>query len=523
MSGSATKKNELFALVRSLQPTEKAFYKKMAKRHATSNQALHLQFFELIDKYPEKEEKFFFKQLELSSPSHYSGLKNYLWNDLLATLVFLKRKNPLIQLQNLDAEVEILLGKNLPDSVDKLLADAWELADNLDLYTEQQKILKHQFFLLFYSGIKQFKAASSRLMALQQTVLQRIQQEQQLRIYIRELAAIKQFTYLHLDEEELRKVKEIVAETKLLTVDPACSLLLIFKELVLATAFHLSYQFPESDLHAANLLRLWEMHSRLIRPNQILFLYSIDYSLYNAFTLKNLDLVHTYHEAYGLLAEKFMDKHALFQWEVASFNARLKLYHKRTQYDLVKQIMEEEAPRILDLARHKMTVSHAITIMSSCLISYFVLGEYKRSEDLLMDTKALNLFAGRDDVLYFITIFHMVLLYEMKKDLQLHMAIGASYARLYQKKKLNSFEKELMLFLKYLSNQPDPKRRILIIKEFLHKLDHYKNDPVKQLYFLYFNFYDWLQSKALQIPYTTHKKNLFEKSESPDHLSTPHA
>src|SRR5690606_18198202 len=171
MLPTSVKKNELAALVKSLQRTEKAFYKKMAKRHASANQALHLQLFELIDKYPDSDEKFFQQQLKIKSASHLSSLKNYLWEDLLNTLVFLKRKNPLVQLHNLEAQVDILLSKNLTDSAEKLLSDAWVLATHLNLYTEQQKILKHRFILLFYAGIKHFESESSILLSLQQEVL----------------------------------------------------------------------------------------------------------------------------------------------------------------------------------------------------------------------------------------------------------------------------------------------------------------------------------------------------------------
>ena len=81
-------------------------------------------------------------------------------------------------------------------------------------------------------------------------------------------------------------------------------------------------------------------------------------------------------------------------------------------------------------------------------------------------------------------------------------AISANYFKLYNKKKLQPFEKDLMLFLKHLSNEPSEKEQLKIIKSFIVRLEDYRNDPVKDLYFLYFNYYGWLESKIQKIRYT---------------------
>lgn len=492
----------------------------MAKRHASSNQALHLKLFQLIEQETHPDEKLLYKQLHLKSQSHYSNLKNYLWNDLLSTLVFLKRKSPLAQLQSLDFELEILLSKNLVDSAEKLLNDAWDIATETESYSNQQNIIKHKYQLLAFADHKRFQAESTHLIAWQQRVLNCLHQEHHLQMHIRELFTLKQFTYLHLNDQQLVRVREIIHETSQLQIEEGRLLLQIRKETVLCMAYHLCYQFLKSEQHAALVLQHWQARGQLIPANNTVFLYGIDYAFYNAFAINRLDLVQHYLDSYDVLTRKWVDKHDNYAWEVTSFNVRLKIYHKTARYELVASLMAQEADHILQIAQTKLSKAQAITLMCSCLISYFVLGAYKRSEDLLMDVKELNMTAGREDVLYFSTIFHMVLLYEMKNYLQLLHLIDASYAKLYHSKQLHPFEKDLMLFLKHLSNQRDKSERIGTIKDFLKSLEHYKHDPIRKLYFLYFNFYDWLESQALDIPYTIHKQMIVNRTATEDLLST---
>ena len=72
---------------------------------------------------------------------------------------------------------------------------------------------------------------------------------------------------------------------------------------------------------------------------------------------------------------------------------------------------------------------------SVCSFLYFVLGEWKEAENLLFDIKELNRDINREDIFYFTTIFHLLIIYERKESLRLDNAIDAAYHVLYASKK----------------------------------------------------------------------------------------
>jgi hypothetical protein len=105
---------------------------------------------------------------------------------------------------------------------------------------------------------------------------------------------------------------------------------------------------------------------------------------------------------------------------------------------------------VLELVTRVLPPVSAISIISSICISWFVLEQYDKAESLLIDINNLNHQVQREDILYFTSIFYLLILFEKKSYLQLNQAISTSYFRLYNQKKLQPFERELMLFLKHL-------------------------------------------------------------------------
>jgi hypothetical protein len=496
------RKNELFILIHSLESFEKAYYKKMAKRYAENNRALHLQLFELIEKSQVNDEKLYVRKMGIKSLAHFSGIKNHLWNDILSAIVYQRRNDPLAQLQFVIMEAEMLLSKNLISSAGKLLDIAWQTTAKYEQYNIQTRLIHLKYKLLSYSDYKHYKSESTRLLALQQQVIKRLQWEQQLQMIRRELIGMKQFTYLRISESQLARIAEIETELSFISVDDDCPLLQLLYLFNTCAAAHLSYHFERCLKYTELLTTLWQKHTHQIQHSPTLFLSCADYCFYNAFALKRVTVAEQYLEVYGNLAQKYLDKKDLEQWQIITFNTQLKIYHKNAQYEQVFQLLESDAERILEQVTRVLPPVSAISIISSICISWFVLEEYDKAEDLLIDINNLNHQVQREDILYFTSIFYLLILFEKKNNLQLNQAISTSYFKLYNKKKLQPFERELMLFLKHLSNEHSGSGKIKIIQNFLIQLKTYKNDPVKDLYFLYFNYFGWLESKIQRIPYT---------------------
>lgn len=509
MAADNYKRIELYELIHGLQSHEKACYKKMAKRHANDNRALHILLFELMEQHPVRDEKLFAAKLDLQSQAHYSGLKTYLWNDILSTIVYLKRNEPIAQLQFIDLQFETLLEKNLIISAGKLLEKAWKTAVKYELYTVQLKLVHQQYKILSYSDYKSFKAESEKLLQYQATTASRLQCEQQLQMIIRELIGCKQFNYLRLSEVQLARIAEMREELSQITTEAECALLFILHQFACGLTEHLAYHFETCVRYTTAVLEGWTRYPHLIAANPSLFLSCADYTFYNAFALKQTNRAVAVLQQYSTLSAHLEGKNKV-RWELIAFNTQLKICHKHAAYDEVGKLIAEKAGSILNKVKEVLPPVTALSLMCSICISYFVLDNFELAEDLLLDVMNINHEVQREDILYFSAIFYLVILYEKKDYLQLSNAISATYYRLYNKKKLGPFEKDLMLFLRHLSNKQNNEGRRIAISDFLSRLDVYKNDPVRELYFLYFNYYDWLQSKVRRVKYTQYRKMQLE-------------
>lgn len=496
------KKNELLLLIHNMESHEKAYYKKMTKRYAERYRSLHLQLFELIEKHKIYDEKLFVKKMGIKSAAHFSGIKNRLWKDILSAIVYQKRNDPLARLMFSVLETEMLLSRHFIQSAGKLLDIAWEKATQYEYYSIQTRLIHLRYQLLPYSDFKHYQAESERLLHLQGQVMERLQCEQQLQMRSRELIAIKQFTYLRISDSQLKRIRTIETELNNITIAQGCPLLQILHLFTSGAATHLSYQFDKCHEFTEAFTQLWRSKSYLIAQNALLFLSCADYCFYNAFALKNVALAQHYLQIYETLATEHLNIKEQEQWHIIAFNTQLKIYHKTACYDKVLLLLQEKSEWVIERVNRVLPPVSGISILSSICISWFVLEEYDKAESLLIDVNNLNHLAQREDILYFTSIFYLLILFEHKKMLQLNHAISTSYFRLYNKKKLQPFEKDLMLFLKQLSNEYRNEGKMDIIKNFLKKLEVYKNDPIRDLYFLYFNYYGWMESKVAQIKYT---------------------
>jgi hypothetical protein len=204
-------------------------------------------------------------------------------------------------------------------------------------------------------------------------------------------------------------------------------------------------------------------------------------------------------------------------WQVIAFNTLLKIYLKTANYEMVRVQMKDHWPSAITSAKTYLPPVVYVVLYSSAHIAYFTLEDYQNAEAVIMDTININHFVQRDDTLYLTSMFHLLVLYEQRNYYRLSQVINASYAMLYNKKKLQPFEKEIMLFFKSLLNVREHKEVIKAMASFLKRLDVYKNDPLKEMYFIFFNYYGWLESKVMGIKYTDYvKRNLLKKQEQAD-------
>ena len=497
-------KSDLFFLIKGMSGNEKSYYKKLAKRHAVNNQALHLRLFDLIEKNSAYDEKKIQDHLSVATPARFSSLKNYLGKEVLDTLVFLNRNDDLgIQLSFILAQIEQLLEKKLLQMARKLFSKAWELASSFELYDVQVSLLRMQSRMLEFRSFKEYKAQSGNIAALLRKALHYHHMQQQLHFLFEQLQTLKKITLLRFTDEqhaEVMEIKKALLELKPKAEESEWTLIMQYNALALCE--HMLFEFEECRQHCRHMLEFWQRNPAFIGVYPEYFLNSANTDFYNLFALKDIEQVAHHLSAYRLLAEaNIRNEYSRKQWEIIAFNTILKINHKTGNYDKVAVLVNEKAAGVMSFARQVLPPSEMLSVITSTCISYFVLGQWKEAEDLIFDIKELNREINREDIFYFTVIFHLLIIYEQKESLRLDSAIEAAYHLLYARKKLRPFEKQIMLFLKRLAATKGQADIAALILPFLQDLDKYKNDPVKKLYFLYFNYYGWLESKMQGVTY----------------------
>jgi hypothetical protein len=230
---------------------------------------------------------------------------------------------------------------------------------------------------------------------------------------------------------------------------------------------------------------------------------------YNGFALGSAGHVEQCLASFDKLAQ-LGPKDARFRkrWAVLFFHNTLKIAHKKADYDAVAALIDKEARGVLGYLAEAVPPLESLAVATSIVISLFVLDRFDEAEELLLVLKERNRSLARDDIFYFTLIFHLVILFELKEWRRLASASEAAYQALYKRKQLRPFEKELMGFLKSLPARRSPEQFAALVRTFLPRLERYSADPEQRIYLLFFNYYDWLQSKLAGLSYRDYKQQL---------------
>ena len=494
---------DIYLLVKGLSGNEKSYYKKMAKRHANENSALHLKLFQLIADSKEHNEELLCNELQIENRVHFCGLKTYLYKDILDTLVFLRR-NDLVdsQLYFMLEEIKSLLEKRLLNLAQKLCNKAIALAELYNKYHLLVLLFHLRIQVLRHKNYKESKASSDLEFANLEKILYCQGIFSQNKVLYEKVNALKHWNWLPITDEE--KCKISLEKNKLKAIEPVDDNQTLSSLYYLNTLALCQYMLNETRSctdTCSKLYHLWQSSSHLINEESYLFLNTISTTCYNNFLCADLPLVLENLKAYSHLAANLHNEIYYKYFEVIRFNTELKLYLKTASFSQVKYLIDNHAATMFSYSANAMVPADQLSIGCTVSIALFVLERWDDSEALLNIIKEQNQQVEREDILYFSCLFFLLILYEKKQWDRLYHAIESSYHFLYARKKLRCFEREMIQFVKRLSASNSIGHSNQLIKKFLTHLDIYKSDSCKRLYFLYFNYYGWLESKLMNLSY----------------------
>ncbi|HXS57592.1 MAG TPA: hypothetical protein VN726_15775 [Hanamia sp.] len=501
--------SDIFLLIRGLSQSEKAYYKKMAKRHADQNSALHLRLFSLIENNELPDENQLCESLKIENKIHFSGIKSYMYKDVLDTLVFQKRNNCVdTQLYFMLEQISLLQEKNLVHLSEKICKKAILLAEKFQKYHYLILLLHLQNRILEFKNYKQFSDTSRAIFSkLEQAVfLQKACAEN--RFLYERARALTYRTWLPITSDELIEIRKVGALLGgLKPLDDKQPLISLFYLNTLALC---RYMFHETDLCTAtchDMAELWKMHPHLINEYPLLFLNSVNTTCYNNFLCKNIRKANDDIDAYAQLVKTYLAKESYRKhFEIILFNTALKVHLKSAEFGALERLLNEKLATVFECLLPVLSAPEQLSVKCSVCISFFVLEQLDQAEHLLAVIKEQNRAIKRDDILYFCLLFDLVILYEQEKWNQLDSDLKTAYHFLYCRKKLRPFERDLMLFLGRLSDAHSKAAANRLISNFL-KMKRAKTDnPDENLYLLYFNYYGWLESKLMKMRYMEYVK-----------------
>ncbi|HEY5392915.1 MAG TPA: hypothetical protein VIJ57_12405 [Hanamia sp.] len=503
----------LLLLIQGLNSTEKSYYKKMSKRHADRNTALHLKLFKLIDEKKIDDEEQLCKTLKISK-IHFSGLKKYLYKDILDTMVFEKRNTTIdTELHFLQEQIQILSRKRLFSLAQKLCKSGIELAKEYEKYPSLILFYHLQAQVLEFKNYKEYQCNSGIIFDRIEMAINYQNTLSQNKFLFNKIRAQTQYSWLRIGTDEIAEISKLKTAVKKIKPEldfQSLTALYYFNSLSLC-----EYMMHENEACTASclqVLNLWNKFPFLIDEHPLLFLSSFNTSCYNNFLSKDINGSQANLDSYSKLMNAHLKKdYYRKHFEILQFNTELKIYHKAAKYDQVKWLVENKGKEILFNTGELMSSPNRLSLMCSICISYFVLEKWNDAEELILTVKELNRHINREDILYFSSVFYLLILYEKQEWYRLEYAIEAAYHYLYTRKKFRPFERKLILFLKKLFATSSKDKSALLIKEFLEQLDK-ENAPDKHLNFHYFNYYGWLESKLLGMKYIDYNQQKLAKA-----------
>jgi hypothetical protein len=508
---------DIYELVQRLDASEKAIVRKFWTKATGSQLPLHVRLFNEIAAGKVTRDSAARAQFGDITAAQLSNLKQQLLGDVLEALALAGRERSprnklhlgIMQLRELEERCHWQLARRL---CKKLLT----IAEYHGLYIFALELLFHRSRLADQRNYQLFEREQAEVTLLIERFADYRRLAQQIRFYCDRLALLRttdQFLSLPASQQ---LVAEASALLNTLDIDAQETPHLRLRFLACMALIHYMLQKHQAcSACTAEVLALLEARPDMAQSEHESLLLLANISCYNGFARGKLTQVEECLRRFNSLAAGGpKSRHFRKQWRVLFFHNTLKIAHKKADYDGVAALIDREAQSALNDLADAVAPLESLAISTSIVISLFVLERFDAAEELLLVLKERNRSLARDDIFYFTLIFHLLILFELKDWRRLASASEAAYQALYKRRQLRPFERELMSLLKSLPARRSEQQFEPLIRAFLPRLDQYRNDPKQRMYLLFFNYYDWLQSKLAGLSYREYKRRLIAASPS---------
>ncbi len=502
--------DELFQLIKSLNKTEKGYFKKYASTHIIGEKNNYMKLFEAIDKQKVYNETAIKKTFARETfIKHLPSEKNYLSDLILRSLTSYTTSTVSIEfkIKELLLQVEVLFKKSLYRQCKKLLLKAKQLAyeyENnillLNVLEWEKKIMSSELYILKTEEIIE------NIYREEQSIIEKVQSTN-------EYWKLAARTYrLHStrgnarNEEEVKDFASFMAKKHSWDERQKLPYLAkVFRYNAYGFYYFSIRNYEKSYEYLQKELALWEKNPLQVKEHLSFYALALNNMVLTCGRLKKFEERLTNIEKIKLIPSKWtktvyedMDSKIFLRLCVFETDTYIKTGECEKGIALVEKI-EEGLKKFGDKLIQKRML---LAVYFNISYLYFVSGNYSKS--LYWENKILNhpVLDIAEDIICFSKILNLLIHFEMNNDLLLEYAVKSTYRFLFKKNRLYKLEEAFLNFIrKKLPTLNTEKTRGESFIELRAEIIEISKDPNDANILEYFDFIEWLTSKIENRPF----------------------
>lgn len=487
--------DDLFQLIKSLEPSEKRYFKVFTTMHIKgSDNNKYAKLFDAIDSqttYNEDEIRKQFQKEQFLNQLHVA--KNYLYNTILKSLrLYHSEKSKVNELIDILRDVQLLYEKSLFKQCRKLLDKAKKIAYTYEKHSQILAVLDWEKILARTSSYAHID--EKELIEFYNEHYETTEKLNNINEYWK--LTMKSFLLRKKqgeirDKKELKKFNEIINDPLLKSEDRAKTFLSkTFYHNIKGLYYLTNKDYKNLLVHCLKLVELLEANPLLMKEDN--YIASLNNLLIVQIELKKYnDALVTIKKLRNLETKSPTMQARIF---VTSYDTELNLYLRTGEFEKGITLVDEVES---GLKKFKNRINKESEVLFNFNISYLYFGleEYenslKRINEIIND-KELNI---REDIQCFARILNLLVHYELRNFDLIEYIMKSTRRYLSNKNKLNKFELITLSYIRKLINAKTGDDRNFIFREWKKELNNISDDILEIKAFEYFDFLSWIESK----------------------------
>jgi len=495
--------DELFQLIKSLNKTEKGYFKKYASTHIIGEKNNYMKLFEAIEKQKKYDENAIKKTFAAETfIKHLPSEKNYLSDLILRSLTsYSSQVSAEFKIKELLLQTEVLFKKSLYKHCKKLLSKAKELSYKYENYILLLNILEWEKRIMsmeFY--VSNTEEIIENVYCEEKLIIEKVQSINEYWKLAAKTYRLYTSTGSARNEEEVKSFANLMAKKHPWNeLQKLPYMAKIFRYNAYGFYYFSINDYKKSYEYIEKELILWENNPFQIKEHTTFYALALNNMVITCGRFKKyrerliyIEKLRMIPRQWTRIAYEDMDSKIFLRLCVFETDTYIKTGECIKGIGLVPKI-EEGLKAFGDKLIEKRSL---LTVYFNISYLYFIAGDYSKA--LYWLNKILNhpyIDIGLD-IICFAKILNLLIHFEMANVLLLEYVVKSTYRFLYKKNRLYRVETIILDFIrKKLPAMNNPKKRIESLKELREELIENAKDPKETKLLVYFDFPEWLQSK----------------------------